>query len=158
MCTRVNGCLVADEENLEKVKAICSLRPFLTLISIVSIIGEKGSGKTTYTNLLIQNLRHNSTGGWLEKVTKGSYIKNQDDKLPGFPIRNKSQEHSQVGLWPEPFYVKHRGVEMMVLVAHVQYTKLDPRSKDVDSLEVFLSLLSSKLVEVHWKNPEVNMT
>ncbi|CAL8133385.1 unnamed protein product [Orchesella dallaii] len=153
LCNRIDGRLISENSNLEKLYGILADNGKLP-VAIISIIGEKSSGKTSTTNLLIQNLRNNSTHGWLEKVTLNSDKGRKVEPLPGFPLKEKTRETSDVSIWPEHFFMTNHGIKLMVLVLHVHYSKKDPRSQDVDSLEVFLSLISSKIVEIQWKKRE----
>ncbi|CAL8133393.1 unnamed protein product [Orchesella dallaii] len=154
ICRRIEGNLVFIEENLDKISKMARFDPDIPT-AVVSFIGEKGSGKTIYTNLLIQSLRHNCTGGWLDKVDGNSAKRNQVTPLPGFPrCSSEDTKYSEVCLWPETFYLQSRGKSMLVLILHTEYEESDPRSNDVDSLEVFLSLVCSKIVEIHWQNDE----
>ncbi|ODM91213.1 hypothetical protein Ocin01_15469 [Orchesella cincta] len=149
LCRRAGDRLVLDYENLAKVKEIKNFDPELP-VAIISIIGEPESGKTTHTNLVIQNLQHKGGNGWLDKIDVSSTSPKKVARLPGFSIFSETEEESGISLWPEAFCIKKRNV----LLLHVHYSIYDKRSNRRDSLEYLLALLSSRIVEVIWKQNE----
>ncbi|CAL8133387.1 unnamed protein product [Orchesella dallaii] len=152
---QVNGKIIPLESNINKINEIKNFDSTFP-IAFISLIGEKGSGKTTYTRLLAQNFRHNSSNGWLQKVDINSTSRNKVQPLLGFtPESSKNDEgESEISLWPEAFPIKIRGSIVMVLLFHLDVSEKDVTPESKASLEYLLCLLSSRIVEIHWKRDE----
>ncbi|CAL8135170.1 unnamed protein product [Orchesella dallaii] len=161
---RVNGELVLDLKNFDKILEIINLNSDIPL-AIISFVGKRGCGKTFYTNLLIQNLQNNSTGGWLNQVNYNSG--NDCHQLPGFPYDKKDSNVSnqtdsgEIRLWAEAFPVKNHGKKFAILIFHLDFHLSQSQSRKgkklIDSLELFLTLVSSRSVEIQWQTTEFRL-
>ncbi|CAL8135088.1 unnamed protein product [Orchesella dallaii] len=161
---RVNGQLELDVDNLDKILETIQVNSDVPL-AIISFIGGRGSGKTFYTNLLIQNLRNNSTGGWLSQVSDNKSCQS----LPGFPFdkeRGKSDVDvvgggvtSEISLWAEAYRLENHGKQFVVLILHADFKGVDvvEKENEVNPLELFLALVSSRVLEIQWKKEEFRL-
>jgi len=164
-----NGQLRLHEGNLKMILNSMEQCQKNLPVAFISIIGPTGSGKSFYTNLLINYFNNECAGNWLTKL---SSVHNREDNvlefLEGFSFGNvhayyenvtPDEDVSGVYLWPEPFRMQNYGGKIVVWILHVHYCRKNgdnvTATKSINSL---LALLCSRITEIKFKNDQQVIT
>ncbi|CAL8069439.1 unnamed protein product [Orchesella dallaii] len=129
-------------------------------VALISVIGPAESGKSLYTNLLIHYFEHRGAGAWITNLSLERSKALNIVPLLGFSYGNihahniiSPYSDSGIYLWPEAFRVSNYNGNIIVWVLNVHLTEHDRADETIVELfNVLLTLLSSKIVEIKWKN------
>jgi len=155
-----NGQFELEVDNLDALVSSVEPRRKDEPVAVVSIIGPSGSGKSFYTNLLINNLRGHGMV-WVPGIDNHNDGENTEPLL-GFSYGNVNSSveilpNAETGiyLWPESFSVPNLDGNMTAWILHIHISDKDKEVKVVEMLDALIMLLSSQIVEINYKIDKV---
>jgi hypothetical protein len=155
----VNGHLELNEDALKLILNPANPSTSHELV-ILSIIGEPWSGKSFLLNMILQYLKSNCDGDWMDKLTKG------EQPLEGFSwhdrshLRNHPPPPAGVYAWPEILNIKcsedssDKSVSILLLDTVKSSNANSPRG-DFNTPDLLIGLISNKIVDNHSHSYEV---
>jgi hypothetical protein len=149
--TEFNGLLQINENELKLILNQANAS-FTSKLVILSIIGKPRSGKSFLLNMILQYLKSNCDGAWMNKLTK----RDQPQPLEGFSWQDRPHLgvlEPGVYAWPEIFHIKcsepdsDKIVSILVLDT-VKNSNHNPLA-NFSTLDMLLGLISTKIVDNH---------
>jgi hypothetical protein len=156
----INGHLEINEDALKLILNKSNASPSHELV-ILSIIGEPWSGKSFLLNMILQYLKSNCDGDWMNKLMK------REQPLEGFSwhdrpnLGNHLPPPAGVYAWPEIFNIKcsedsEKSVSILLLDTVKNSNANSPRG-DFNTLDLLIGLISNKIVDNHSHSYEVTI-